>query len=711
MKKQLISLILICIISDVASAGFHTISPTQLSETDFGGVGLWQTPSARMKPDGQFDFVYSHVWPYSRGNVVFQAFPWMEAIVRYTDISNVRYAASSTGQSNKDKSLDVKFRLAKEGYYLPAIAVGFRDFGGTGLFSSEYFVMSKRFNNFDFTLGIAWGNMAGGGVTGQWGNISNPMCHIANTFCDRNDRSAHGGTINWGKFFSGQRASLYGGVEYQTPYAPLRLKLEYDPNNYQHESAQNSHVLPQFSHWNFGAVYRLFHWCDLSLAYERGAEIMFGADISMSFSHPAKMPKLDVAPIKLVDHQSKPPKLPIFKYDAVDWTYIAKQLNKVAGLRVDAIYQQGNHLVLKGQQKRYRDPYLAMQRAGYVLYHLAPNRYQTFTVINEVYGLLFDEASVSRKQLKMIDSKRLIAFNEKEHQPKLVDIAVNYHPNIKALRHPIWQAKPKRLNYYFQPGLTQMLDSPDGFYLYRILLEGGVTYQFKQHWLLTGDLSYDILDNLEHYVYEPPTDPLPRVRSNIRRYLTTSRFSMKTLQLNYFHQLSRSWYGQVYGGYFEQMFAGVGAEVLYKPLGSRFAFSADVNYVRQRDFSVGFDLLPYTVTTGHFVIYYQWPIYHILSKLSVGQYLAGDDGVTIDISRQFKSGIILGGFVTRTNVSADQFGEGSYNKGVYIKIPLDIFSLSSTTSMANIGWVPLTRDGGQMLNRRYKLYDIASGDT
>ena len=32
-------------------------------------------------------------------------------------------------------------------------------------------------------------------------------------------------------------ASLFGGVEYQTPWQPLRLKLEYEGNNYQQDFA------------------------------------------------------------------------------------------------------------------------------------------------------------------------------------------------------------------------------------------------------------------------------------------------------------------------------------------------------------------------------------------------------------------------------------------------------------------------------------------
>lgn len=711
MKTKLFPFITACLISGMARAQIHTIPVIKLSESDFGGVGLWQTPTARMKPDGQFDIDVSHAWPYTRGNIVFQPLPWAEGIVRYTDISNVKYGVTTSDQSTKDKSVDVKFRLAKEGFYLPAIAVGFRDFGGTGLFSSEYINATKRFGLFDITLGIAWGSMAGGGKTGDTGNISNPLCSLSNTFCRRMHDTGMGGTVSWGDFFSGRRASLFGGIEYQTPYAPLRLKLEYDPNDYQHEAAQY-YPLPQKSHWNMGAVYRLFKIFDLSVAYERGDTVMVGLDFSTNFNHPESMPKIDTAPMDLVP----PPKRGSDQSRSVttyttDWDKVVKHLNIVAGFQTSAIYQQGNHLILTGRQRRYRDPYMAASRVGYVLYDDALDDYQTVTIINQAHGLLFDEISISRKQLEQMDEQRLIPFDERESESQLADIEVNCHPKYDALHHPIWKANPSRINYYIQPALTQSIGGPDGFYLYRILLQGGATYEINQNLLLTGIFSYDFFDNMDKFKYEPPPSPLPRVRSNIRRYLTTSPFALNTFQLNYFKQLSRSWYGQIYGGYLEQMFAGVGAEVLFKPSGSRVAIGADINHVQQRDFNVGFDLLPYTVTTGHIVLYYQWPIYHILSKISVGQYLAGDRGVTIDLSRQFHSGIIIGGFATFTNVSAQQFGEGSFNKGIYLKIPLDIFSLTSTTRTADLAWTPLTRDGGQMLERKYELYDVVSSDS
>ena len=91
---------------------------------------------------------------------------------------------------------------------------------------------------------------------------------------------------------------------------------------------------------------------------------------------------------------------------------------------------------------------------------------------------------------------------------------------------------------------------------------------------------------------------------------------------------------------------------------------------------------------------------------SAGQYLAGDRGVTLDISRTFNNGTSVGAFITKTNVSAQTFGEGSFDKGIYVSVPMDSFLIRSSNTYANLLWKPLTRDGGAKLNRTPTLNGV-----
>ena len=138
------------------------------SQTTFGGIGLIQNPTARFSNDGELTFGISKEDPYRRLYSTVQFFPWLETVVRYTETTYQPYSPGSK-QTHKDKGVDLKIRLFEEGDFLPELAMGFTDFGGTGAYSSEYIVASKRVDNFDFTLGLGWGRL--GGID----HISNPL--------------------------------------------------------------------------------------------------------------------------------------------------------------------------------------------------------------------------------------------------------------------------------------------------------------------------------------------------------------------------------------------------------------------------------------------------------------------------------------------------------------------------------------------------------
>ena len=84
--------------------------------------------------------------------------------------------------------------------------------------------------------------------------------------------------------------------------------------------------------------------------------------------------------------------------------------------------------------------------------------------------------------------------------------------------------------------------------------------------------------------------------------------------------------------------------------------------------------------------------------LSGGRYLARDSGVTINLAKSFKTGFTLGFYATKTDISAQEFGEGSFDKGIYFSIPLDVVSSKYRKNNARFVWKNLTRDGGAMLS-------------
>lgn len=79
--------------------------------------------------------------------------------------------------------------------------------------------------------------------------------------------------------------------------------------------------------------------------------------------------------------------------------------------------------------------------------------------------------------------------------------------------------------------------------------------------------------------------------------------------------------------------------------------------------------------------------------------------MTLQITRRFSTGVEIGAFVTKTNVSASRFGEGSFNKGIIIRIPLDWMAPINTQSQLAVDLRPVQRDGGQTLQSNATLYE------
>jgi hypothetical protein len=86
-------------------------------------------------------------------------------------------------------------------------------------------------------------------------------------------------------------------------------------------------------------------------------------------------------------------------------------------------------------------------------------------------------------------------------------------------------------------------------------------------------------------------------------------------------------------------------------------------------------------------------------RVSAGEYLAGDVGYTLEFSRSFYNGVQFGVFATFTDVTTTQFGEGSFDKGIFFHVPI-------YGNLINYVWRPLTKDPGAKLNRRHTLHSL-----
>lgn len=655
------------------------------SQAVHGGIGLLQMPTSRMRQEGDLSINYTDNEEYRFWSVSIQLFPWLESTVRYTDVRNQLYSDSpdfSGDQTLKDKGIDVKARLLQESRYLPEVSVGFRDFGGTGLFSSEFVALSKRVGDFDFHLGMGWGYL------GTAGNTTNPFCEVKDSFCQRGGMSGRGGKIDYQNFFKGP-ASLFGGVEYQTPWQPLRLKLEYEGNDYSQDRAGQ---LEQDSKWNVGAVYRWGNF-DFDLNYQRGNTLGFGVHYAMNL-HSLKQLKIDDAPRPLMDI-TVPENL-----EKIDRNRLAADLYSKAGFVVKTTDLTPDEITLYGSQIAYRDKDESIERIGRILASELPESVKTYRIVMFSNNLPMVET--------VVDAEQFIAAAR--YESLRADVKSTYvRQDISQLAKERYTANTSGFGGGVEAFWIQTFGSPEEFYMYQagLMLNGG--YVFNENFALLGGVKATLLENFDKFNYKVDSQntPLPRVRTYVREYVTRDKVTMDTLFAHWQDQIAPNVFGQLYGGYLETMFGGVGGELLYRPVDSNFAVGFDVNYVRQRSYENNFDFFDYKTFTGHVNVYWK-PEFLPDTQLTfnIGQYLAKDRGVTVDFAKRFDSGIIVGAYAAITDVSSEEYGEGSFTKGFYLSIPFDVFSLKPSIGRGKLPWIPISRDGGQALNRPVMLYNI-----
>ncbi|MEH0084641.1 YjbH domain-containing protein [Vibrio antiquarius] len=683
----------------------------QPSQSDFGSVGLMQMPTGRMAPEGEFNFSVTGSDEYLFYNVTLQLMPWLETTIRYTRVHDLPYSSSFPDVDNEytDKGIDFKFRLWEESEYMPEIALGVRDFAGTGLFDAEFLAATKRYSNsklgtFDFTLGMGWGYL------GTRDTVTNPFCKASDKFCDRpSEFLSTGGTTNFDRAFKGP-AALFGGIEYQTLHKPLRFKLEYDGNDYStdYPVVQAGVDMSPHTPWNFGVLYRI-GMADFRLSYERGDTLVAGLTLNTNFND---MPSFwrDTPTPEVESNQPE-------ELSDVDWERVTEDLDKIAGYQNTRIYVDDSTVTVVGEQKKYRDRTEAHEKAAAVLHNEMPDDIDTYAINERSRGLVGEQTIISKEKYRDFTQVNYI-------NPKIEDATE------KASNKPSGESVYdgfERFDWGFAPKLVQTLGNAEDFYLFSVGLSGNASYWLTDNLEIGGSLYWDWYNNYDKFIYVTPPDgtTVPRVRTMFRAYQNEHAVTMSNLQLTWFQEYSNTMDQQFYAGYLESMFAGVGTEFLYRPQGANWAIGADVNVISQRDPQSYFGVYdekwqnvpeygrPFQVIdkgfTGFVSGYYypQWEfLQDLMIQVDVGQFLAGDVGTQINVSKQFKSGVIAGAFASFTDLSADEFGEGSFTKGFYLSIPFDIMTVKPSNNRANFSWQPLTRDGGQKLGRKYSLIEL-----
>jgi len=256
----------------------------------FGVRGLMGTPNARMAPDGELSVGGGFLKNNQHYNLGFQALPWLSTTLHYSGLQhfNPDYPVYY------DRAFGFKARLWQEGDVIPAVALGIDDIIGTGVYSGEYLVASKRFGDLDTSLGIGWGRYAGEAT------IRNPLTIIFPSFKNRASSYQQAGTGNapgsglFGTFFHGPEVGVFGGAVWHTPLDGLSLMIEYDSDNYALEKS-NGNFSPR-SQVNYGLTYNVSDATQVGLDWLYGTSLGGSLSLRLDPVHPQFPQKIEPPP-------------------------------------------------------------------------------------------------------------------------------------------------------------------------------------------------------------------------------------------------------------------------------------------------------------------------------------------------------------------------------------------------------------------------------
>ncbi|MFD2175831.1 YjbH domain-containing protein [Rhodobacter lacus] len=655
--------------------------------SSYGTPGLIDMPSATTAPDGTLRWTTSLMDGHTRNTLLFQISPRLTGVFRY---SILRHYFS--GDSNLyDRSFDLHYLLRHEGQTLPAFAFGLRDFGGTGIFGAEYLVASKHFldDRLTVTAGIGWGRL------GTFGGFRNPLSVFGDKFDNRPSFSGDindTGRVSFNRFFRGE-AALFGGIEYQVN-DKLRLSVEYSSDAYKEEVARMG--FERRTAFNFGANYQL------SKNWTMNAALLGGTEAGVGFTY-----ALDPRAPRMPGGQERPAPVlrPQAEIASLGWSVADLGGNRA---RLDAAFRRENltlqSYVQDGATARvvmanssYPNNAEALGRAAREMANSLPAAIETFELTLVTNGVPTSRTVIRRGDLHELEhawdgSWQSFARADISDAPTRLPPDPGVYPQLS------WSLLP-----YFRSALFD----PDSPIRMDVGLSASGSYQIAPGFSLNAIVRQKAFGNLDQ-ANRDSDSVLPHVRSDAWLYDKLQGPQVVTLTADYMFRPGKNLYGRFSAGYFETMFAGASSELLWYPQGSRLALGAELNYVKQRDPYSRMGFADYDVTTGHASAYYDFGNSY-RGQLDVGRYLAGDWGGTLTLNREFDNGFKIGAFMTLTDVSFDDFGEGSFDKGITISIPLTWITGEPDQTGFSQTIRPILRDGGARVAIANRLYEEVRG--
>lgn len=258
------------------------------------------------------------------------------------------------------------------------------------------------------------------------------------------------------------------------------------------------------------------------------------------------------------------------------------------------------------------------------------------------------------------------------------------------------------------PKIGFFFNDPSGAFRYSISAAANYDRRLGDGLYLNAAAGLTLLETVSG-VKQPSNSNLPHVRTDVAKYLGESRFALSRVLLNKYINPAERWYVRGSAGLYEDMYRGVGGQVLYLPKDSRWAVDLSVDALQQRGYKRLFDSLDYKTVTAIASLHYKLPR-GVTVTARAGRFLARDEGVRVEFKRRFQSGIEVGAWYSRTNgndiTPPGRPGQPYHDRGIFLSIPFKSMLPLDSQGTAGFSISPWTRDVGQMVASPGDLYDM-----
>lgn len=653
--------------------------PAPYSSSLSGPLGLNVIPTARMDHSGTLSAGIATMDPYLHGYLGVQM-----AEPLYLNIRQSAEVSSLNGQADRlYPGVDIKLRLLEESKFKPEIALGLQSMIGHKRMAGEYLALSKRYKDFDFTAGLGWGRY------GTAGHLDNPLKALSNHFENARsyDDNLAASPEDW---FTGDKIGLFGGIEYFTPMQGFSLKLDVGADRYSAESASGDYKTP--APWALGFNFRpVSGWFDAGVA-------MMGLDKIMAHftlrTHPSGWN---------AGHAKTSASRPLRPYRT--GLPLPSQMQRAAhsdGVLLYNTRKQGRTALASLDLNKYPSAPEQISRAAIHMANHAGRDIESLSIRPTKYRLKGPRITLNRRDLENALARQQGSADEIWMNADFDMNSSNAEPTSPFM---LSQFKTEKFSLILDNHFS--LSEEDSGVLYRSSLIGKMELPKYLGFIHTGTaLRLNLTDNLDTLDEIRPRIALP-VRSNVADF-ARSRLALDRSYATLTHSFSSEIHGAISAGYLEEMYGGLGGEILYRPFGKRFALGAESWAVIKRDpdtpLHLGFT--PDSLITGHLNGWYSFPERNVTLKAQIGRYLAEDIGATISIEKEFLNGTKLLAFTTLTD-SADYTVFGgtthAYN-GLRLSIPLGNQKYLPENSEVRFNAASFGRNYGQALNKPFNLY-------